>query len=75
MKQEIARSFRLDAKLTTVVGIAKKKLAKSPEGKKVFRQIVQDLHLKDKISESDDDEKGWDMNREMKKFRAGSKHQ
>ena len=69
MKQEIARSFRLDAKLSTVVGIAKKKLAKSPEGKKVFRKIVEDLHLKDTHAESSEEETGWDMNREMKKFR------
>ena len=55
MRQEIARSFRLDAKLTAVVGVAKKKLAQSPEGKKVFNKIVEELHLREKVSESSQD--------------------
>lgn len=74
IKMENVRSFRLDAKLSTVVSLAKKKLAKSPEGKKVFRKIVKDLHLKGSTGDSSEDETRWDIDREMKKFRAGSKH-
>ena len=64
----------MDAKLAAVVGIAKKRLAQSPEGKKVFNKIVGDLHLRGNLEDSSEDESGFDMTREMKKFRARSKH-
>ena len=74
MKQEIARSFRLDKKLQKVVTIAKKRLAKSPEGKKAFKRVVEEMHLECHL-DSSGDESGWDINKEMRKFRANSKHQ
>ena len=51
------------------MALAKKRLVKSPEGKRFFKKIVQDMNLKVDPDESEDDTK-WDMNREMKKFRA-----
>ena len=69
LKGEVTRSFRLAGKLEQVVALAKKRLVKSPEGKRFFKKIVQDMNLKVDPDESEDDTK-WDMNREMKKFRA-----
>lgn len=76
VRQEIARSFRLQDKLTSVVAIAKQRLAKSPQGKRQFNQIVEDFHLKGQVADSSDDEgHSFDRRRERKRQRARSKHQ
>ena len=74
MKKEIERSYRLDGKLQQVVKVAKKRLAGSPAGMQAFKKIVDDLQLKG-ADDSDSDDQRWDINKEMRKFRANSKHQ
>ena len=68
MKQEHARSLRLDGKLRQVIKTAKKRLVKSPSAKKAFKKICEDLNY---VKEAESETEGeWDFKREMQSFKA-----
>ena len=65
--------MRLDNKMRKVVAIAKQRMGKSPEGKAMLQEIIENLGM-DREMITEEDESEWDAIKELKKFQAGSKH-